>query len=304
MHASSGVPEVSVVIPTCARPDLLARCLSALDRQTLPRDRFEIVVIDDSRTRDGPATARNHGWRRARAPVIAFTDDDTAPAPDWLEKGLAAIARADAVTGRIIMPIPGAPSALTDYERDARGLERAEFVTANCFVRRRVLEALGGFDEAFRLPWREDSDLQFRLLDAGACIVRAPDVVVVHPVRPGRFGVSLSQQRKIMFDALLYRKHPRRYRERIRAHARWDYYAMAALLVAALAAAALGAWTVGAPLLTAWALLTARFFLQRLRGTRRSVREVADLAVTSMGIPPLAVFWQLVGAVRFRTPLL
>ena len=50
--------------------------------------------------------------------------------------------------------------------------KRAEFVTANCFCRREVLEAVGGFDERFTAAWREDSDLHFRLLDTGGTIVR------------------------------------------------------------------------------------------------------------------------------------
>jgi glycosyltransferase involved in cell wall biosynthesis len=130
--------QVSVVVPTCGRPALLARCLRALERQSLPREAYEVIVVED-RERKGPAAARNRGWRRAAAAIVAFTDDDTEPARDWLEQGLAAFQDPiDAVTGRIVMPIPEEP---TDYERDARGLERAEFVTANCFLRRGLLSA-------------------------------------------------------------------------------------------------------------------------------------------------------------------
>lgn len=283
-------PLVSVVVPTCGRPALLARCVDALKRQTLPRCRFELIIVDDTASRAGPAAARNRGWRQATAPVVAFTDDDTEPDPDWLRAGLAAMDEgADAVTGRIRMPLP--PGTPTDYERDAAGLERAEFVTANCFVRREVLERLGGFDERFRLPWREDSDLHFRLLESGARLASAPDAVVVHPVRPAGFGVSLRQQRKIMFDALLYKKHPRLYRERIRATPRWDYYAIVASLLLGLA---------HSPFLALWLLLTVFLFFARVQGTRRTRRDVAEVFLTTLAIPPLAVFWRLVGALRFR----
>src|SRR3954471_15369535 len=247
-------PLVSVVVPTCGRPELLARCLAALESQTLPRERYEIVVIED-RQREGPATARNRGWRSARAPIIAFTDDDCVPDEAWLEHGLEAMRDHDVVCGRVVMPLPPVP---TDYERDAQGLERAEFVTANCFCRKSMLERLGGFDERFPLAWREDSDLHFRLLEAGACIVREPRAIVVHPVRPAPWGVSISQQRKSMFDALLFKKHPRLYRERIRASPPWDYYAIAASLAAGL---------VKPPFLLAWVGMTAFFCLKRLRGT-------------------------------------
>jgi GT2 family glycosyltransferase len=294
-------PAVSVVVPTCARPELLHRCIRALGRQSLPREQFEIVVVDDTLQRSGPAAARNRGWRRALAPVIAFTDDDTEPQPDWLKEGLEAIRRgADVVTGAVVMPPSSGDGVPTDYERDARGLERAEFVTANCFVRRELLVAVGGFDEAFALPWREDSDLQFRLMEAGARFAHAPGAVVVHPVRPAPFAVSLSQQKKVMYDALLYKKHPRLYRSRIRALPRWDYYGVVASLAGAAITAAAGLPGSALLFLGAWLLLTLNFALARLSGTRRTPRHVLEVALTSILIPPLAVFWRLVGALRFR----
>ena len=130
--------RVSVVVPTCGRRELLERCLDALERQSLERGRYEVIVIED-RERRGPAWARNQGWRRSRAPVVAFTDDDCVPAPDWLLRGLKPFddERADVVCGRIVMPLPEHP---TDYERDAQRLERAEFVTANCLCRKAMLE--------------------------------------------------------------------------------------------------------------------------------------------------------------------
>jgi glycosyltransferase involved in cell wall biosynthesis len=285
-------PQVSVVVPTCGRPALLARCLQALESQSLPRDQYEVIVAED-RQRDGPATARNQGWRRARAPIVAFTDDDCIPDHDWLRRGLEALAGgAHAVCGRIVMPLTGAP---TDYERDAQGLERAEFVTANCFVRKFMLERVGGFDERFRLAWREDSDLHFGLLAQGARIVREPRAIVVHPVRPANWGVSLRQQRKIMFDALLFKKHPRLYRERIRAAPRWDYCVIvASLLVAPF-------WT---PAWLVWLLFTGRFFVQRLHGTSRAPAHLLEMIQTSIAIPPVAVFWRLVGALRFKVAFL
>jgi GT2 family glycosyltransferase len=132
----------------------------------------------------GPAAARNVGWRAAGAPLVAFTDDDTVPGKDWLAAGLAAFdsdPEVAAVTGRTVVPLPPRP---TDYQRNEAGLESAEFITADCFCRRDVLEAVGGFDERFTDAWREDSDLHFALLERGAKVVRADKAVVVHPVRP------------------------------------------------------------------------------------------------------------------------
>jgi GT2 family glycosyltransferase len=281
-------PSVSVVVPTCGRPSLLAHCLEALERQSLPRSRYEIIVVEDV-DRRGPAAVRNRGWRLARAPIVAFTDDDCVPDVDWLRWGLEAFEKkADVVCGRIVMPVPEPP---TDYERDAQRLERGEFVTANCLCRKRLLERLGGFDERFRLAWREDTDLHFRLLELGARIVVEPRAVVVHPVRAAPWGVSLGQQRKVMFDALLFKKHPRLYRQRIRARPRWDYY----LIVGSVL---IGVFDPAFLLL--WGMLTARFCWRRLRGTTLTPRHVLEMVVTSIAIPPAAVFWRCIGALRFR----
>src|SRR5262249_36180503 len=155
------------------------------------------------------------------------------PGPGWLAAGAGLCERDPslaAVAGRVVVPLPERP---TDYERDAAGLEQGEFVTANCFCRRDALEAVGGCDERFAAAWREDSDLQFTLLARGARMTKAPDAVVVHPVRQAPWGVSLRQQRKVRFDALLYRKHPDLYRRRIRPWTPWDYYATVAALAAA-----------------------------------------------------------------------
>jgi GT2 family glycosyltransferase len=321
--------HASVIVPTYRRLDLLERCLTALALQTVPADEFEIIVADDGLAQStralcdgwrerlerhggpalvycsparhaGPAAARNAGARLARGVMLAFTDDDTQPEPGWLEHGVAALdAGADAAWGRIVMPLPAAP---TDYERDAARLADAPFVTANCFCTKAIFAALGGFDERFELAWREDSDLHFRLIAAGAAIVHAPDAVVVHPVRPAGWGVALRQQRKILFDALLFKKHPRLYRERIRRTPRWDYYLIVAALATVVAAAVAAAPQVALAAGAVWLALTALFCAKRLQHARKSIAHVAAMVVTSIAIPPLAVFWRAAGALRFRVP--
>lgn len=320
---------VSVVIPTYRRPDLLGRCLQAAAAQDHDPRAYEIVVADDGAdqaTREfvqrfaaetaerggpdiryiavhgthGPAAARNRGWQAAQGEIIAFTDDDTIPDPRWLSHGVAAFGPdIAAVWGHVSMPIPEVP---TDYERDAKGLEGAEFVTANCFVRRSALEAVGGFDERFRFAWREDSDLFFMLLAQGLQVQAARDAVVLHPVRPGRWGVSISQQKKAQFDALLYKKHPQLYRRKIFASPPWRYYAILASLLATAGGLAAGSPKLAAGGGATWVLLTGQFALERLRGTSKAPSHVAEMVVTSAVIPPLSVFWRLVGAAKFKVP--
>lgn len=314
--------RASVVVPTYRRPELLDRCLGALVKQDIGAAAYEIVVADDAAsdaTRrqvegwiagnhpvlryvpvtqvHGPAAARNAGWRAARGEVIAFTDDDTVPDPGWLTAGLAALESADAAWGKICVPLPQPP---TDYERNEAGLESAEFATANGLCRRAALAAVGGFDERFTAAWREDADLFFTLLEHGYGVVHAPDAVVVHPVRPASWGISLRQQRKSLFNALLFKKHPALYRQRIQATPPWHYYAAAAGLLAAISGAVAGRPMVllgGAAL---WAVLSGRFCMRRLRGTSHAPAHVAEMAVTSTLIPLLSVYWRLRGAARFR----
>jgi glycosyltransferase involved in cell wall biosynthesis len=322
-------PRVSVIVPTYRRTDLLERCLGALAAQRLPASDFEIIVADDglsAATRaacerwrgalasrggptlryctparhGGPAAARNAGARLAAGAILAFTDDDTLPEPEWLERGLAAFGPGIAAAwGRLVMPLSPVP---TDYERDAARLAHAPFVTANCFCTKRVFAGLGGFDERFRLAWREDSDLYFRLLAAGAAIVHVPEAVVMHPVRPACWGVALTQQKKILFDALLFKKHPTLYRERIRRTPRWDYYAIVLALLVCVAAAIGGAPRVAAGAGVTWLLLTAALCAKRLGNARKTPTHVAEMIVTSAAIPPLAVFWRAAGALKFRVP--
>lgn len=317
--------RVSVVVATFRRPDLLARSLLALQDQDFDPTQWEVLIADDaaseatraqvedaarafapvvvrylavSRTQ-GPAAARNAGWQASSSEVIAFTDDDCIPDPRWLDQGVGALDRtgADALGGRIIVPIPPDP---TDYELDASGLERAEFATANAFCRREALLAVGGFDERFTQAWREDSDLQFALITAGFVVAFAPEAIVVHPVRVGRWGISLAQQRKSRFEALLYRNFPALYRTRISSGPPWSYYASVLALTVALISVASGSWVVAAVALGAWLGLTARFSASRLRRTSKRPGHVAEMVVTSALIPPLSIFWRIQGAIAHR----
>jgi glycosyltransferase involved in cell wall biosynthesis len=315
--------RASIVVATYNRPELLTRCLAALILQTLDPESYEVIIADNAGTAEtrrtvelwasrvrvpvryldasavrGPAAARNAGWRAAAGEIIAFTDDDCLPDPGWLQAGLAAFTPGVVgAWGRLIMPLPDNP---TDYERDASRLEHAECVTANCFYRRDALAAVGGFDERFTDAWREDSDLFFSLLEGEGRFVHEPKAVVVHPVRPAPWGVSIAQQRKNVFNALLYKKHPRLYRERIQAAPPWQYYLAVGGLLAGGGGVLAGVSTVATSALAVWLIVTGRFFWRRLDRTSRAPSHVAEMALTSLLIPPLAIYWRLRGAVRYR----
>jgi glycosyltransferase involved in cell wall biosynthesis len=336
---SSGMSvQVSVVVPTYKRTQLLSNCLKALLEQDFPPRAYEIIIVDDAvwdetrllvaeflektkseritqgyrtdselfpdirylvaRDTQGPAAARNIGWRLARGDIVAFTDDDCLPEPDWLKEGVAALKEGkDGVSGRVIVPISGTP---TDYEKNVSRLERSEFVTANCFYRCQALETCGGFDERYTMAWREDSDLQFGMLTSSCKLGYAPAARVIHPARPAPWGISLKEQRKSMFNALLYKKYSRLYRESIQRFPPFRYYAIVFFVVVFLWAILTGNRPVALSAALLWGLFTLQFALQRLTGTKHTPSRILEMLFTSILIPPLSVYWRLYGAFYFR----
>lgn len=321
--AEAATIAVSVVVPTCGRLDLLDRSLDALTRQDYPAGACEIIIVDDEPSRNtlqlvagwrartldrgvrlvyiandgahGMTAARNRGWRAAKGPVIAFTGDDTVPSPGWLAYGMAAFdAGTDVVCGRIDTPAAARDGAANPAD-EAPALD-----SANCFCRRAILEALDGFDERFRDDWRADSDLHFRLLETGATIVREPQALVVRPARRAPWGASLLQLHKISFDALLYKKHPALYRKNIRRLPCWEDYTVVAALIAGIAGLAVSHEVLAVTGWGAWLVLTAMLCISRLRGSAANASHVADMLLTSALIPPLAVFWRMLGAIKYR----
>jgi glycosyltransferase involved in cell wall biosynthesis len=319
--------RISVVVPTYKRPVLLERCIKGLLTQNFAPGEFEIIIADDAASdvtkkqvedwsrqaqetghtihylpvtgaHHGPAAARNCGWRSAQTEIIAFTDDDCIPEMNWLQMGLNAFTDdIAAISGRIVVPLPPVP---TDYEYDAARIQHSEFATANCFYRRSTLARVGGFDERFTAAWLEDSDLFFTLRKQHAICIFAPEAVVMHPVRAAKWGVSLRQQRKSMFNALLYKKHPDLYRRHIQARPPWHYYGTVGCLLLTVLGLCAQIGILATVALLAWLYMTGRFCIRRLRKTSRAPGHILEMIVTSALIPPLAVFWRLWGAIRFR----
>ncbi len=199
---------ISLVIPTHNRKDRLYRCLTAATCQDYPE--YEVIVVDDGSTdgtgemvrrefpqvryirqepNRGPAAARNRGVHVARGEIVAFTDDDCVPPPDWLARlaqGFADYPQAAAVGG-----IQEASEqvlrtrVLARYERFVTrrvyGLGEAPVVgspapggTNNLAVRRDLLLEIGGFDETFPVAAGEDADLLRRLAKRGYVTVTLP----------------------------------------------------------------------------------------------------------------------------------
>jgi GT2 family glycosyltransferase len=202
-------PEISVVVPSHDRPLRLRWLLNALEQQTLPRQRWEIVVGHDSagpeteellRTHplaaDGtlrhvtleagtapPGRNRNAAWRAARAPSIVFTDDDCRPPADWLEHALAAAQRhPEAIVQGMTTKDPDELEIThAPYAHSQRILPPTPWAEAcNIIYPRALLERLDGFNEIHFVG--EDTDLAMRAQKSGAEYLAAPEVHTYHAV--------------------------------------------------------------------------------------------------------------------------
>jgi len=210
------LPFVSVIVPVLNNQDGMRALLAALSRQTYLRAGFEVIVADNGssdRTPDvverarkdfppaalklvfetdirGSYAARNKGLDEALGEIIAFTDSDCLPAPEWIERGVAALdaGPCELAAGRVDMTFrPGGPN-VWEYIDASRKLNQKLYVedsgfgaTANLFVRRSSIDRGGAF-------WSEltsGGDYEFgrRMTAQGAKLIYAHDAVVAHPAR-------------------------------------------------------------------------------------------------------------------------
>jgi glycosyltransferase involved in cell wall biosynthesis len=232
-------PLFSVVVPTLGSEAKLAPLIGGLARQTLPRERFEVIVVFDGavpppavrsaletigarilhlENRSGPPVARNRGAALASGAFIVSADDDIVPEPDWLSSAAERIAAEpdlDVIEGVTVKP-GGRPVRV-------RADESAQYILCNLFVRRTLFEKIGGFHEGYYDPengvfFREDADLGYTLEQAGARVGREPKAIVTHPIEHPGFLDPLRWAQRYEMDALLAARYPILFRERIEVH--------------------------------------------------------------------------------------
>lgn len=256
-------PRVSVVVATKDRSARLRALLGSLRAQTLDPADFEVLVVDDGSgdgTRDvldaeqaaggvdlrvigrerseGPAVARNQGWRAARAEVVAFTDDDCEATPGWLEQGLAACPSGGFAQGPVA-PLPRERHELGPFSRTLRVTSRGPYYqTCNMFYSRSLLEQLGGFDERYPKPGGEDTDLAWRGIELGIEPGFAEEALVYHAVSKLGPGGHLRLALRWSDSMAVYGRHPDLRREVFTCGIFWK--ASHALLAQAALALALG----------------------------------------------------------------
>ena len=264
--ASATPPTVSVIVPCRGTATVLPPLLRALRAQTLARDRYEILIVDpyaDGGHRiveqeldqwdgsalrlvrgpfhGGPAARRNCGIDAARGELLAFTDADCLPEPEWLEAGLRAHEDgAEMIQGRTLPP-DGAEVPLRSH-RVSVPVEGPLYQTCNMFYGRDLIRRIGGFSSRYlaRLGshFGEDVELGWRARRAGAQPRFEPNAVVRHPVGTPSTGGHLRERWHVRGFPMLVRDVPE-LRDAF-LYRRWFLNRRTAKFTAALAAAALG----------------------------------------------------------------
>ena len=206
----SNMIQFSIIIPVWNAEKTLAQCLDALEQQTLARNCYEIIVVDDGSTdstaeiaqkysvryyfqeNQGPAAARNVGVEMAEGNLVFFTDSDCVPKDNWLLEMSRPFSRSEvaAVKGTYCNKQKQivARFAQLEFEERFSMLRRLESIdmvdTYSAAFRKEIFLSLGGFDIRFPAANNEDTELSYRMSTRGYTMVFAPMAVVCHLGHP------------------------------------------------------------------------------------------------------------------------
>lgn len=230
--------RASVVISAYQAAADLPRCLAALYYQTLSRDEYEVIVVDDGSTDDtagvaeaagarvlrlkhgGPAAARNAGTAIAYAPIIVFTDADCEPVPEFLERMLESFV-APVVSGArgvyrsqqkglvarfVQLEYEERYQRIAHYEQTHHTINALD--TSYCAYRRDVFLEAGGFDTRFLGAAGEDHELSYRLAEAGHVFKFNQQAAVYHRHVDAFLAYARRKFRIGFWKAFLTRQHP------------------------------------------------------------------------------------------------
>ncbi len=228
-------PRISVVVCTYNGARTIRDCLEALERITYPD--YEVIVVDDGSTdatagiarryncrliqteNRGLASARNTGLEAATGEIVAYTDDDAYPDPDWLTylastfltTSHAAVGGpnlappGDGVIADCVAHAPGGPIHVLLSDREAEHIPGC-----NMAFRAASLRAIGGFDPQFRTAG-DDVDVCWRLQASGASLGFSHAAVVWHHRRNSVRAYWKQQRGYGRAEAMLERKWPEKY---------------------------------------------------------------------------------------------
>lgn len=200
-------PRISVIIPAYNSENMISHCLDGLLNQTISRDQYEIIVVDDASTDNtsgvvqsysdirlltvphgGPAVGRNAGAKIALGDILVFTDDDCIPSPDWLrsmtlpfqDPGIVGVKGAY----RTHQVETVARFVQLEYEEKYHRMQKLpsiDFIdTSSAAYRKDIFLENNGFNTSFPVPSVEDQEFSFRIARKGYRMVFVPSAIVYH----------------------------------------------------------------------------------------------------------------------------
>jgi len=246
-------PLFSIIIPTHGRAEHLNDCLRAITELSYPKDKFEVIVVDDGspqpledvvrpfkdrlhiqlirQTQAGPAKARNRGAADAKGEFLVFTDDDCRPDESWLthientfKRNPEALLGGKTINGLTRNLCSEASQTLLSivYDHFNRDHEQAVFFASNNLAasRKRYLE-IGGFDSSFRVS--EDRELCERWRRGGGRLVYEQNMLIRH-YHELSFGTFLSQHFHYGQGAYYFHRLRRFHRPSDKGIVDWGFY--------------------------------------------------------------------------------
>lgn len=199
---------ISVIIPIYNGEGVIADCLESLLNQNYPKNKYEIIVVDDGSTDNtvnvvskfkgvklirqkhrGPAAARNLGVKKSKGNIVLFTDADCVPSKNWIKNML------EPFKNKEIVGVAGTYKTLNKKSLIARfvGYEitkRHEKLKKKIFIdfiatysaayRKNIFLKFNGFDEEFTTATGEDPELSFKINKSGYKMVFQPEAFVYH----------------------------------------------------------------------------------------------------------------------------
>lgn len=225
-------PSASIIIPVYNDEAGLTACLQALQRQRHPHHCMDVIVVDNGSRppvaidsgrysfpirvlachTPGAYAARNAGAAAARHALLAFTDADCIPHPDWLSRGCRALLSGtgqQVVGGDVVVTAPAKRSAValyqyeTGFQQQDNIRDKGFAVTANLFCTATQFRQIGPFDE--RLLSGGDREWSWRAARAGMRLYFAADAIVFTAPRTTLAG-AIRQARRTAAGRIMLRR--------------------------------------------------------------------------------------------------
>jgi N-acetylglucosaminyl-diphospho-decaprenol L-rhamnosyltransferase len=236
--------DLSIVIPAYNRKNELISLIGSLLSQGYDRKKVEIIVSDDGSTdntgrslaallkrhkelkyiynpNSGPAAARNAGIRAARGRVIGFLDSDVIADKNLIRSVLKEFKSGVRALEGMTLKTGGVPE--TVFTHSVENKKAGRWITCNLFILKKVLHEVGGFDEAFRHPIREDTDIGFAMLENNYRPVFFQKAVVYHPVYTSGYNKFFKLAYYGIYEPLLFAKYPGYYLNHLKWFDSWFF---------------------------------------------------------------------------------